>query len=482
LIQPRSDAGTKPSGLSIRVRLVVVAFVVVALVLGISGAGVIYWQHRSMLQQRQTRLNSESASVALAVSQGRPFTSLVTPGTGVQIVSSSGQVVAASEAIEGRAPISDVHPKLGGRQEIKVVSGPQFGDDGIVLANAETVTTGRGNYTIYTMAFGSHLASSTRTLIIELSIGLPVLLILFGVLIWIFVGVVLRPIERMRTTVSELAEDELDLRVPVPPGDDEIARLASTLNEMLDRLEMAQRRQRGFIADASHELRSPIASLLATVEVARAHPDRTNWKAVSDVVVAEGRRLSQLVDDLLMLAAADERRDRAPWRAVDLEELLFAEADRLRLQTSLVVETDQVSPVRVQGDLAQLDRAIRNVVDNAARHAAQRLRFSIQTQGAEVHLCVEDDGPGVDPADAERLFERFSRADLARDRPSGGAGLGLAIVASVMAAHGGSARFVPVAQGAKLELVLPVSQQPLRRPSAAEDEAGPELGSDPLPH
>jgi signal transduction histidine kinase len=473
LTRPRSDARPRPSVLSIRVRLTLIAVIVVALVLAISGAGVIYWQHRSILDQQQARLNTETASVALAVSQHRAISGALRPGTGVQVVDQYGNVVASSDSLSGQPPISNVRPPVGTREQVRPRSTHLGGDEDLDLVNAETISTNRGNETIYTVVFGSRIESSTKSLIVGLAIVLPIALILLGVLIWILIGLALRPIDRMRATVDSLAEDELDLRVPVPPGDDEVARLAITLNEMLQRLEVAQKRQRGFISDASHELRSPIASLLATVEVARAHPDSANWDAVSQVVTAEGRRLSRLVDDLLTLAASEENRDTHLWQTVDLDELLFAEADRLRLQGSLTVEISSISAARVFGDPVQLDRAVRNVVDNAVRHAKSIIRLGLTTDGSIVRLTVSDDGPGIDPADAERLFQRFSRVDSARDRPSGGTGLGLAIVASVMASHGGAARFVPAEEGATVELTLPAMASEISRPSEEE--------GDPLP-
>lgn len=469
MTQPLSDLHAKPSVLSIRVRLTLIAAVVVALVLGISGAGVVLWQHRSIIDQQQARLTTEAASVALAVSQGKSYSNIVRPGTGVQVVSSSGVVISSTDILQGEAPVATYRPPSGARANLKPSGSTKVaGDDGVQLLNAETISTNHGAVTIYTMTFGSHIENSTRSLIIGLAIALPLTLILLGVLIWILIGLALRPIERMRSSVAVMAEDELDLRVPVPPGDDEVARLAVTLNEMLDRLEGAQRKQRGFISDASHELRSPIASLLATVEVASARPENANWPAVASVVIAEGQRLGRLVDDLLMLAASDERRDIHRRQAVDLEELLFAEAERLRLQGTVRVEVSSISAVRVLGDPLQLDRAVRNIVDNAVRHAAGIVEFRLFVDEDVAHLRVSDDGPGIASEDADRLFERFSRLDNSRDRFSGGTGLGLAIVASVMQAHGGNAQFIASSKGATVELTLPIFETGANSPIEAE--------------
>jgi len=419
-----------------------------------------------MISQQETKVNTVTASVALALSENRPINALVPPGTGVQVVDQSGNVVESSTSIDGQPPVSNVHPSVGQRETVRGGRIDAPGDDGIEFVVAETVATPKGVYTIYSMIFGGRIESSTKSLIIGLAIVLPLMTILLGILSWFFIGLALRPVDRMRKTVDGLAEDELDRRVPVPPGDDEIARLANTLNEMLERLDTAQRRQRSFISDASHELRSPIASLLATVEVARSHPDQTNWSSVSEVVLQEGRRLSQLVDDLLMLAATQEQGEVKRREPIDLDELLMAEAARLRLQGSLVVDTSHVTGARIEGDTLQVDRAIRNVVDNAARHARHRLTFSVDVVDGSARVLIGDDGPGVSSDQAAALFQRFSRADTARSRMAGGTGLGLAIVASVMHAHGGTARFVPCESGAEVELVFPIQGRPSSRSEA----------------
>jgi signal transduction histidine kinase len=458
----------RPSIFSIRLRLTSIAVVVVALVLGLSGLGVVYWQHRSMISQQETKVNAVTASVALALSENRPISSLVPPGTGVQIVDQQGNVVEASAAIDGQPPVSNLHPRIGRRETVRGNRINAPGDDGIEFVVAETVQTPKGVFTTYSMIFGGRIETSTKSLIIGLAIVLPLMAILLGILSWFFIGLALRPVDRMRKTVDGLAEDELDRRVPVPPGDDEIARLANTLNEMLERLDAAQRRQRSFISDASHELRSPIASLLATVEVARSHPDQTNWSSVAEVVLQEGRRLSRLVDDLLMLAATQEQGTIQRRETIDLDELLMAEATRVRLQGFLAVDTAHVSGARIEGDTVQVDRALRNIVDNAARHARHRLTFSVDVVDGLARVVIGDDGPGVSEDQAAVLFQRFTRADSARSRVVGGTGLGLAIVASVMHAHGGSVRFMPCEVGAQVELIFP-TQGP---PSSPSEVAG----------
>jgi signal transduction histidine kinase len=209
---------------------------------------------------------------------------------------------------------------------------------------------------------------------------------------------------------------------------------------MLDRLEAAQARQRRFVSDASHELRSPIASIRQHAEVALAHPERADAVDFARVVLDEDLRVQRLVDDMLFLARADEHGIQLTRRPVDLDDVVFEEAARVRATTTLLVDTSRVSGGRVQGDRERLRQLVRNLVDNATRHAATTVRFVLTAVGGETVLRVDDDGPGIPAADRERVFERFVRLDGARDRDHGGAGMGLAIVAEIAAAHGARAR------------------------------------------
>jgi signal transduction histidine kinase len=231
------------------------------------------------------------------------------------------------------------------------------------------------------------------------------------------------------------------------------------MNTMLDRLQASQRRQRRFVADASHELRSPVASLRQHAEVTRAHPEATTSAALAGTVLAEALRLQRMIDDLLLLARADEDGLVLRRRPVDLDDVVLDEVRRLRAETRLEVDASGVSAGGVDGDADALRRVVRNVVDNAARHAAGRVRLALVEEDGTVAFTVEDDGPGVDPDERERVFERFVRLDDARGRngdEAGGAGLGLAIVAEVVAAHGGTVTIGDGALGgARVETRLP---------------------------
>jgi signal transduction histidine kinase len=242
--------------------------------------------------------------------------------------------------------------------------------------------------------------------------------------------------------------------VPESGSGDEIDQLAVTMNRMLDRLERATDRQRQFVSDASHELRSPLASIRTQLEVAMAHPDRADWRAVAAGVLDEGTRMEALVADLLALARADEGAIAAREDRVDLGEIARSEAaDR---PGPVTFEVRVVSTATVRGDAGALRRVVRNLLDNAGRHAATRVRVSVARSAEGTMLAVDDDGAGIRPEDRERVFERFTRLEEARTRDAGGTGLGLAVVREVVRAHRGTVRVADgELGGARFEVRLP---------------------------
>ncbi len=313
--------------------------------------------------------------------------------------------------------------------------------------------------TIGTLVVAASLESADRsisTLRHKLWIATPALIAVVALLVWLLVGRALRPVEAIRSEVDAIGDATIDRRVPVPDSGDEVERLATTMNRMLDRLEAAQVRQREFVSDASHELRSPIASMRTELEVALAHPDRADWPAVGVRLLGERDRLEQLVDDLLQLARLDEGA-RLRHVEVDLDDIVLEEAAHAR---RVPVVTSGVSAGRVIGDPHALGQVVRNLLDNAARHANSTVAVSLgpSPDGASVVLRVDDDGAGVEIADRTRIFERFARADDGRGRIHGGAGLGLALVQRVVAASDGDAHCTDAdLGGARFEVRLPAA-------------------------
>jgi len=265
-------------------------------------------------------------------------------------------------------------------------------------------------------------------------LALPLLTAAVAALAWLLTGRVLRPVASITDRAATISGGSLDARVPVPKSRDEISTLAVTVNEMLDRLEADDRTRRRFISDASHELRSPVAVMRNDAEVALEHPDTTDVRQLASAVAEESSRLSTIIDDLLALARHDEG-VAAPTDEIDLDDIVLAEAARTR---RVPVDTSNVSAGRVRGRQDEITRMVSHLIDNAARHAVATVQVSLRTSAHAVELTVDDDGPGVDATDRDRIFERFTRLDDARTRDEGGAGLGLAVVRSIAERSGGT--------------------------------------------
>ncbi|NYE19256.1 ATP-binding protein [Microbacterium immunditiarum] len=359
----------------------------------------------------------------------------------------SGSVVAGSDLVEDLSAIADRNG-----------TAPPFvslGADGVFAVAAEResgdviVVAGRSTSTI------EETLGSVATL---LTVAVPLIALVVGITTWIAVGRALAPVERMRRQVDAVTASDLSQRVEDPRTGDELGRLAHTLNDMLGRLEDSQRAQRRFISDASHELKSPLAVLRQYAEVAAAHPERVSADELTETVLDEGQRLERLVQGMLVLARADERALTITAVDVDLDDVLYAEAQRLRALGKVETDASAVRPVRVHADAALVRQAVRNLVDNAARHARTRVVLSSDVADGMALVTVDDDGPGVPPDQRERVFERFVRLDDARSRDAGGSGLGLAIVREIAVRHGGSARLAEsLLGGARAELRLPLA-------------------------
>jgi len=291
---------------------------------------------------------------------------------------------------------------------------------------------------------------------VALAIGLPVLVLVGGLAIWVGVGRALRPVERLRREVAVISAGSLHERVSAPRSGDEIDRLASTMNAMLDRLETAAATERRFIADASHELRSPLAAMRAQLETARAYPQKVDWPEVADDVLADQGRVERLVADLLLLARLDSGEVKPKRLPLSLRQVINEEIDRRPTSGTIAFTTELGVSGDTIGDASQLGRMVRNLLDNAERHASTIVTVTLAGHGGELVLRVCDDGPGIAPADRNRVFDRFTRLDEARLADDGGSGLGLAIVRDVVAVHGGSVAVVDYPAGACIEARLPV--------------------------
>jgi signal transduction histidine kinase len=275
----------------------------------------------------------------------------------------------------------------------------------------------------------------------ELLIAGPAALLLACVVGYFLAGLSLRQVDSMRRRAAAISAETPGERLPVPPTGDELQRLGTTLNEMLDRLEAALDRERDFVADAGHELRTPLALLRTELELAlRQGETPEELREAVRRSSQEADRLSQLAEDLLLIASSD--RGRLPLRVenVDVADLFASVVNRFvwrANETGAQVHADETDGVEVRGDRVRLEQALGNLVDNALRYGAGTVRLSATAENAHVELHVTDEGPGFQPQFLERAFERFSRSDPARSR--GGAGLGLSIARTIARAHGGEA-------------------------------------------
>jgi signal transduction histidine kinase len=446
-----------------------VAVVVVGGALAVGGAALVDQVRGSLTEGVESTAQAQARDVASLLRLDQLPAQLPTgPGdTFTQVISADGRVVATTASLLGTIPISRANIGEEGKilSTIPLLSDNRLddhrGDDeGPYLLLSDTVATTLGPQTVYVAGSLRPMAEATTTLVEGLAVGLPLLLFLVAVLVWVFAGRALRPVAAIRAQVADISgHRDLHRRVPIPTTQDEVGRLADTMNAMLDRLEIAAVTQQRFVADASHELRSPLAALQTTLEVALAHPDSSAWEQVALDALDESRRLHALVEDLLVLARTDEASS-VPSRqeVVDLDETIFAETKRHAPDAPVTFDVRRVSGGRVCGDPQQLTRLLQNLIDNARRHAASRVAVELSTEGDEVVLIVSDDGLGIAPADRERIFDRFARLDEARSQDAGGAGLGLAIVNGIVAAHGGSIAVTDSPRGARFEVRLPAAE------------------------
>ena len=319
-----------------------------------------------------------------------------------------------------------------------------------------------GGAEILVAADTSDVARSVEQVEVILWVAAPAMAALAALVTWLLTGRALRPVDRMTERVRAINAGTLHERVPSPGTGDEIDRLAGTMNSMLERIESHDVRLRQFVTDAAHELRTPVAVLRAEAEVALRAGAGASAPDLASGVLAESLRLQRTVDDLLVLARHDETRpdDGAaggrprPGEEIDLDDVVLAEAARAR---AAPVDVSGVSAGRVAGSADSAARVVAHLLDNAARHARSRVAVALRAEpSGEVVLAVDDDGEGIAAEDRRRIFERFTRLGEARTRDNGGAGLGLAVVASLVQEMGGTvtAGDSPLG-GARFELRFP---------------------------
>jgi signal transduction histidine kinase len=421
---------------TVRVRTAAGATAVVGVALVVGAVVLVGVLRRNLVDSVETAARLRADDVVALLEAGTAPGALSVDGEEaslVQVLGPDGRVVAASGNVAGEAPIASLRPGSS-----RTLDRLPINDEASYRVVAEAATTPDGEFVVLAARSLQPADDSLAAVATVLAAGLPVLVLLVAFTTWVVTGRALRPVEAIRSEVAGITSAGLGRRVPEPGGDDEVARLARTMNEMLARLEASRDRQRQFVADASHELRSPIATIRHELEVLLANPDSAEIVGVARGLLHEDLRMQALVENLLVLARSDEGTLALTRRPVDLDDLLLAEAALLRSRGSVRVDASGISASQVLGDPSQLARVVRNLVENAERHAATVVVLSLTEHAGRVALTVADDGDGIAAADRSRIFERFTRLDDARARDTGGYGLGLAIVHQVVIAHGGS--------------------------------------------
>jgi signal transduction histidine kinase len=448
--------------LGIQARLTVAATALVAVVL-IGGAVVlaVALQH-TLLSTLDDSARQRARDVATLVDTGNlPNTVPVAGGTVlVQVVDDRDRVRAATPGGDALVPLLTGKALAAARRGVtQEVPGARIGISDELRVVGTSAGPASDQRTVLVAVSSAEASRSLRVVGLVLVVGVPLLIAAFAVVCWFLVGAALRPVAALRRGAGDITEAGTGSRLPVPPTRDEVARLAETLNDMLDRLAAGGARQRAFVADAAHELRSPLTSIRTQLEVARAHPQEADWDETSEGALADLERLSRLVDDLLLLARLDdERRPARRVGTVDLRALVTAAAARpgSRVDVRLI---DSPELIFAQAEEDALVRVIENLLSNAERYASSTVTVGARRDGPWGVLMVSDDGPGIPADDRTRVFERFARLDASRSQDSGGSGLGLAIVRQLVQSSGGSVHLEDAEPGLRAVVRLPLAVQ-----------------------
>ena len=376
----------------------------------------------------------------------------------VQVVDSSGGVVAVTPGLAGTTRLDVIDPPAVGGETRATIDGNAIGgvpgqEYRIV---ARTVDSSFGPLTIYAVTSLDAAHRAQHYLQNSLLIGLPLLVALAAVVISRVVARALAPVDAMRAEVDRIEAADLSGRVEASTSDDEIANLGLTLNRMLDRLEEASNQQQLFAAAASHELRSPLSTIRTELEVGLAYPDRTEWAKVAEDSLIEVARLEELTRDLRVLTRSRSMQASAA-TPIQLSDVVAAEVALRRPARDLRYHTS-IHRAEVAADPDSVVRVVRNLLDNAERHAQSDIRVAVSSDADGSSLSVANDGPAIPAEDRERIFEPFMRLDEARSLDIGGSGLGLAIARSIMTALGGSIVATGIETGAQFIAWFPLPQ------------------------
>jgi signal transduction histidine kinase len=423
---------------SIAARSAFIAAVVVFIALALAGAALTIALYHSLLagvdDAAARRVGDIAAGLAAdsAADLDVPLLDTDNRIVDVQVLDAGGHVVARSDGAPSTPLVNarDMGPTL------RVGLSDDEPPDNDQRVSGRSIDTNTGRYTVLVAGDIETAESTVRTALLLLAGACPVVVAVAAIATYRLMRRSLRSVDAIRAQVAAITTSDLTERVPVPPSRDEIAALAITMNDMLGRIESGHAAQRQFVGDASHELRSPLTAIISALDVAMAHPEVFDLDLVASNVVPEAQRMRVLVEDLLLLARADEGRLAVHREPVQLDDLATGEVVRQRRIGHRDIDIG-AEPTSVSGDSAALSRVVRNLLENAVRHANSRVEVTIRPNGRYAILTVADDGPGIPQNDRTRVFDRFVRLDSDRARSRGGTGLGLAIVSKIVSAHGG---------------------------------------------
>lgn len=446
--------------LGIQARLTLAATALVAVVL-VGGAVLLtIMLGRTLDNALDDSARQRARDVATLVDTGNlPNSVPVAGGTVlVQVVDQQDRVRAASPGGDALVPLLRGRALADARRGVtQQVPGARIGIPDTLRVVGTRAGPADDPQTVLVAVSSTEAARSLKVVSVVLLVGVPLLVGAFAVVCWFLVGAALRPVAALRRGAGAISETGTGSRLPVPPTRDEVERLAVTLNDMLERLAAGGARQRAFVADAAHELRSPLASMRTQLEVSKAHPEVADWDETAGGVLADLQRLSRLVDDLLVLARLDDDRQPAS-RAdeVDLRALVASTAHRPAGRVVVHADVDGgADPVTVRADEDALVRILDNLLSNADRFAASAVTVDVHETGGWALLIVTDDGPGIPADERSRVFERFARLDASRSQDSGGSGLGLAIVRQLAQSLGGTVALEDAGPGLRVIVKLP---------------------------
>lgn len=433
----------------IRTRVTILASLVVLAVLTLTGVALVQVQRTVLIESIDEALEAWTTEIAADADAGALDAPIVGRGdeeSFAVVLGTDGSMIASTPRT---VEIVIAEP---------TTAAPRFDDVRARGQDYRVMSTRHGQVVIRTGTPIDDVTEGIAALVRGLAVAIPVATLVLALLVWVIVGRVLSPVEAIRAEVADISSSSLGRRVPEPRVRDEIGRLAHTMNDMLDRLERSAESQRRFVADASHELRTPLTRIRTELDVALARTRSADSEAALRSVRDDVIELARLVEDLLVLARIDgatpvRRRD-----ILDLDDVVLREVERLHGDRVIDVDLSALSGAQVIGDAAALGRVVRNLLENAVVHGEGSISVALREDDGDALLTVTDHGNGVDPQQAEHLFERFERADDARTRASGGTGLGLSIARDIVAEHRGAVGFDPTFRGgARVYVRIPLA-------------------------